>query len=104
MMDQQLINTLQRHDERMRALEVKQGQQEVINQNEGADVASLVEEMGNLREDFTAFGLVLTEIKVTVNGARPNGRRGQLYEKAKVSVEAGIVLALLGLLIERLVG
>ena len=102
MVEQQLAETLARHDERVRALEVRMGQQDIINQNEGEHLASLVTEVGNLREDFTAFGLLLSKIEITVNGGRPNGRRGQLYEKAKTPVEAGVILTLLGLLVERL--
>jgi len=45
---------------------------------------------------------VLSEIKVTVNGGRTNGRRGQLYDKAKTPVEAGLILTLIGVVIERL--
>jgi len=102
MVAQQIQEALQRHDERMRALEVKAGQQDIINQNEGESLASLVSDVSSLREDFTAFYLLLSEIKATVNGTRPNGRRGQLYEKAKTPVEAGLILTLIGVVIERL--
>jgi len=102
MLEQQIQATLQRHDDRVRDLEVRMGQQDVINHTEEESLTSLVGEMSNLREDFTAFGILLAEINVTVNSSRPNGRRGQLYEKAKIPVEAGVILTLLGLLAERL--
>ena len=81
---------------------MKQGQQEIINDNEGATLATLATDVSSLREDFTAFGLVLSEIKATVNGGRHNGRRGQIYERAKTPVEAGLILTLVGVVIERL--
>ena len=103
MVQAEILKRLGAYDERMRALEVKAGQQDIINKTEGEALDSLVTEVGSLRTDFTAFGILLTEIKTTVNGARPNGKRGQIYNLAKVPVEAGVVITLIGLLIERLV-
>ena len=102
MVERHLIDTVSKHDERMRDLEVRMGQQDIINRTEEARLANLVTDVSSLLEDFTAFGLVLSEIKATVNGGRPNGRRGQIYDKAKVPVEAGLILTLIGVVIERL--